>query len=290
MPCALLGIFAHPDDEILGPGGTLAQYAADGVHVELVCATRGEAGEIADPSLASVETLGSVREAELRCAAETLGVSRVTFLDFRDSGMADSEENDHPQAFINAAAEAVIPKLVKVIRRLQPQVIVTFEPYGGYGHPDHIAINRHTHAAVEAAADPSYEPELGPSWETDRLFYEILPVAHLLEVKRRLEARGLDVSIFDRIEERRQNGWPDDKVHCILDITSVIETKWAALRCHRTQFGRDNIFNRLPEQEMKEIFSFEYFALARPEPAPELKLSNLFDGLHVDRNPHMGGS
>lgn len=283
---ALLGAFAHPDDEIMGSGGTLAHYAAEGVSVELVCATRGEVGEIADPELATRETLAQVREAELRCSAETLGVSRVTFLGYRDSGMADTADNEHANAFMNAPADAVVRQLVKVIRRVRPQVILTFEPFGGYGHPDHIAINRHTLAAFDAAADPEFAPDLGSAWKTTRLFYAILPMAHFMEVKRRMQARDMDVSMFDRMEERRKKGWPDDHVHCILDISAHIEVKWKAFKCHRTQFGGNHLLLRLPEPELKEIFNRECFALARPEPDPELKLTDLFDGLSVSRAPN----
>ncbi|MCK4977255.1 MAG: PIG-L family deacetylase, partial [Anaerolineales bacterium] len=118
----LLAVFAHPDDEAFGTGGTIACYATSGVDVVLVCATRGEAGEISDPIFATPETLGQVREEELRCAADTMGVKDLIFLDYRDSGMAGTPENDDPRAFINAPADAVISTLVGIIRRVQPQI------------------------------------------------------------------------------------------------------------------------------------------------------------------------
>jgi len=285
MTLKLLGMFAHPDDEILGPGGTLAYYAARGVHVEILCATRGEAGEIADPALATPETLAGVREAELRCAAQTLSVRHVTFLDYRDSGMAGTPENDHLQAFMNAPAEDVVPHLVRLIRRLRPQVMITFEPYGGYGHPDHIAINRHTHAALQAAAAADYHPELGLPWQTARLFYEFLPFSLFREMKRRMADRQMDVSAFDRLDARRQHGWPDDRVHCIMDVSSTVDVKWVAFECHRTQLGSHNLFRQLPEMDMKELLSREYFALAYPHPEPGLFLPDLFAGLTTNGRP-----
>lgn len=275
----LLAFYAHPDDEVLGVGGALAKYAAEGVHIELVCATRGEAGEIADPALATPETLPAVREAELRCSARTLGIKEVTFLDFRDSGMAETAENQHPHAFINAPDEAVIPQLVQIIRRTQPQVIVTFEPYGGYGHPDHLAIHRYTHVAITAAADPHYHPELGAPWSTSRLFYPILLTSFFIEMKTLMQARNMDTSMFDRIEESMTERWPDELVHCVMDISGTVEAKWAAFHCHRTQFGPDNLFRRLPEEEMKTLLSREYFALAIPQPEAGLMLDDLFAGL-----------
>ncbi|MFQ5435176.1 MAG: PIG-L family deacetylase, partial [Anaerolineae bacterium] len=276
---------AHPDDEILGPGGTLAHYAMNGTAVELICATRGEAGEIADPALATPETLGAVREQEMRCAAKTLGVAQVTFLGFRDSGMDGSDDNQHPQAFVNAAAEAVVPQIVAVIRRFRPQVVMTFEPWGGYGHPDHIAINRHTHAAITAAADPAYRPNLGQTWAVARLFYELLPVRHFEAMQTRMASRGLDVNWFENLQIRREKGWPDDNVQCIMDVRHTVAAKWAAFNCHRTQFGEGNLFRRLPAEEMQEILSREYFALALPEPAPDLRLHDLFAGLNGHHPP-----
>jgi LmbE family N-acetylglucosaminyl deacetylase len=285
MTLKLLGMFAHPDDEILGPGGTLAYYAARGVHVEILCATRGEAGEIADPALATPETLASVREAELRCAVQTLSVRHVTFLDYRDSGMAGTPENNHPHAFVNAPAGAVVPQLVRLIRRLRPQVMITFEPYGGYGHPDHIAINRHTHSALLEAADADYHPELGPPWQTARLFYEFLPFSLFVEMKRRMADRQMDVSAFDRLDALRRHGWPDDQVHCMMDVSSTVDAKWAAFECHRTQLGSHNLFRQLPEVEMKELLSREYFPLAYPPPEPGFNLPDLFAGLAVSDRP-----
>jgi LmbE family N-acetylglucosaminyl deacetylase len=149
----ILAVYAHPDDEAFTTGGVLAHYAAQGHRVALICATRGEVGEISDPALATAETLGQVREEELRCAANALGLSELIFLGYRDSGMAGTAENQHPEAFANAAAEEVVARLVGHIRRLQPDVVITFDPGGGYGHPDHIAAHRHTVAAFHAAAD-----------------------------------------------------------------------------------------------------------------------------------------
>ncbi|MFQ5342771.1 MAG: PIG-L family deacetylase, partial [Anaerolineae bacterium] len=259
-PRTLLAVFAHPDDEAFGAGGTLAHYAGEGVRVALVCATRGEVGGIADLSLATPETLGEVREAELRCAAQALGISEVIFLGYRDSGMAGTPENEDPRAFVNVAAEEVVAQLVGIIRRLRPQVVVTFEPNGGYGHPDHIAAHHHTVAAFHAAGDPARYPDQGPAlrpgsvqaWQPVRLFYTAIPRSFFLEMRDRLDAMGADTSEFARFEESGA-GWPDDQVHVTLDVAGAIEAKWAALQCHRTQFGPDNLFRRLPEDVLKEM-------------------------------------
>lgn len=257
----------------------MALYANQGAHIELVCATRGEAGEISDPALATLATLAKVREEELRCSAETLGISNVTFMGFRDSGMAGTEDNNHVEALANAPAEVVVPKLVEIIRRVRPHVILTFEPYGGYGHPDHVAIHYHTLAAHEAAADGDYRPELGQVWQTPRLFYPVVIGEMFEELIRRLEARGADVSEFkQRMEEGRDKRWPKEKVNVTMDVAATVDRKFAAFHCHRTQFGADNLFVKLPEDEIKTLLSTEYLYLARPE--MNLTLDGLFDGLN----------
>ncbi len=275
-PKTLLAVFAHPDDESFGTGGTLAHYAAAGVHVALVCATRGEVGEISDPSLATPETLGDVREQELRCAAETLGIKEVIFLGYRDSGMAGSPANNDPRAFINIPADEVVPRLVGIIRRLRPHVVITFEPHGAYGHPDHIAIHRHTVAAFRAAAAPASYPDQGEPWQPARLFYTAIPRSFFLTVRDRLIALGADVGEFARFEDF---GWPDEQVHVTLDVADDIADKWTSFFCHRTQFGPNNLFRRLPDDEVKALMSREHYALAWPEPQPGLRMDDLFAGL-----------
>lgn len=275
---SLLAAFGHPDDEAFGTGATLAHYAALGVQVGLVCATRGEVGEIADPTLATPETLGEVREEELRCAARTLGVREVDFLGYRDSGMPGTPENADPRAFANIPAEEVVCRLVRMIRRWQPQVVITFEPGGGYGHPDHMAISRHTTAAFHAAADPAAYPDQGAAWPAARLFYTVIPRSFFAEMRDRMTALGIDTSQFARFDENKI-GWPDERVHCRMDVSDQIETKLAALQCHRTQLGPENLFRRLPEEIVKQMLSREHFSLVWPEPSSGLHLGDLFADL-----------
>src|SRR5437868_4602609 len=170
----LLGVFAHPDDEGT-MSGALLQYSTLGVETGLVCATRGEVGEIANPALATPENLAEVREEEMRAAAEALGVPNLWFLDYRDSGMAGTPENEDPRAFVRASAAEVVGKLVAIIRQFRPQVLVTFDESGAYGHPDHIAIYRHTTSAFHAAADAVQYPELGPPHSVSKLYYSSFP-------------------------------------------------------------------------------------------------------------------
>jgi LmbE family N-acetylglucosaminyl deacetylase len=278
MERSLLAIYAHPDDEAFGSGGTIARYAAEGVCTYLVCATRGEVGEISDPSLATPETLGAVREGELRCAAETMGVDELIFLDYRDSGMAGTSENEHPQAFMNAPAGEVVEHLVSIIRRLKPQVIATFDPNGAYGHPDHIAIHRHTVQAFNLAADAGYAPDLGAPWQAKRLFYSALPRGFFHQLRDEMIAAGLDPAELDQFDTDN-NGWPDEEINVTIDVSSTVDDKWQALNCHRTQFGPGNLFRRIDEARVKQMMSREYFSLAWPQPPAGVQFSGLFEGL-----------
>jgi LmbE family N-acetylglucosaminyl deacetylase len=275
MEHSLMAIYAHPDDEAFGTGGTIARYASEGVKVYLVSATRGEVGEISDPALATPETLGCVREDELRCAAETMGVAQLVFLDYRDSGMAGTPENQDPRAFINATAEEVVPRLVSLIRSLRPEIVVTFEPYGGYGHPDHIAIHRHAVAAFHAAANPTCYPGLDAPWQAKRLFYTAIPHSFFEEMRQQMTDLGLDTQDLVDLDDPKLR-WQDEAINVHLDVSHSVELKWQALQCHRTQFGPGNLFRRLPEERVKKLMSKEYFALAWPEPRAGLHLADLF--------------
>ena len=275
MERSMLVVFAHPDDEAFATGGTLAKYASAGVRTTLVCATRGEVGEISDPVLATPNTLPSVREQELLCSAETLGIEEVVFLGYRDSGMIGTPDNEHPDAFILANEEEVIAKLVGIMRHVKPQIVLTFEPNGGYGHPDHIAIHNHTVSAFHKAAQEDYGVDLGEAWGADRLIYTAIPKSFFVDMRSRLRALGEDTSDLDRFDETGIV-WPDDQVDVEVDVSGVVDRKWSALQCHQTQFGPDNLFRRLPNEDAKALMSREYFAIAWPEISREEPGSDLF--------------
>ena len=278
MAQRLLAVYAHPDDESFGSGGTIATCSADGVEVTLVCATRGEVGEIADPSLATPENLPQVRERELRSAADALGIGEIIFLGYRDSGMAGTEDNDNPNALIKASEEEVVSALVEIMRKKKPHVVLTFEPGGGYGHPDHMAISRHTLLAVQAAEDGRRFPDRGEPWSVSRLFYGVFTRGRMTAMRDRLAEIGEDTSRFDR-RLAEGHGWPDDETHVDLDVSAQADAKWAALRSHRTQRGTFSLFSKLPEDVAKRLMSHEAFALTLPDAAPETRFSGLFDGL-----------
>ena len=197
----LVAIYAHPDDETFGVGGTMARYADQGVPLTMVCATRGEVGEIAAGSAATPETLGVFREQELRDAMAILGVTDVRFLDYRDSGMKGTDDNRDPRAFMNAPPLDVVASLVRVIRERRPDVIVTWDESGGYGHPDHVATHHHATAAFRAASDAAQFPDAGPAWDGASLFYTAIPMEEFARVMDEMRKSGVDVPDFGEDDE-----------------------------------------------------------------------------------------
>jgi LmbE family N-acetylglucosaminyl deacetylase len=269
-----LAIFAHPDDETLC-AGTLTRYAAEGARVGLVCATRGEVGEISDPALATPETLPHVRDGELHCATKALGIDEPIFLGYRDSGMAGTSENEHPDAFVNADADEVTGKLVRIIRERKPDVVVTFDETGGYGHPDHIAIWRHTHTAVEAAADATRYTDAGEPWQVGRIAYAVFPRSTFTRMREILVERGEDTSELDEFV-KRGIGFPDERIHAVIDVSAFVDQKFAAIGCHKTQFSGDTFFSRVGEDEMRRMMSREYFSFGWPAVEDSGPRSELF--------------
>jgi N-acetyl-1-D-myo-inositol-2-amino-2-deoxy-alpha-D-glucopyranoside deacetylase len=171
----LLIVTAHPDDETFGSGGALARYASAGVKVYCACATRGEVGTFEPEHMKGHATVGDMRWAEFECAARVLGLAGVFHLGFRDSGMVGSVDNTHPQAFVGAPVDDVAACVVKVIREIKPQVVITSDPIGGYHHPDHIAIHKATLKAFQAAGDATQFPAAGLSFQPQKLYYNVFP-------------------------------------------------------------------------------------------------------------------
>jgi N-acetyl-1-D-myo-inositol-2-amino-2-deoxy-alpha-D-glucopyranoside deacetylase len=260
----LLAVFAHPDDESFGIGGTLARYAAEGVRVVLASATRGEAGKIHDPSLGTREQLAEIRERELRCACDVLGISELHLLDYRDSGMAGSPDNDDPRALVQADPVEVVGKIVRVMRQVCPQVVVTFEEGGGYGHPDHIAIHRYTVAAFQASRDESQYPEhqaegLEPH-VPQKLYFTALPRRFFRGLAQRLKEMGLADYLAGFDWESR--GVPDELCTTEIDVSAYVDIKLQAFQCHRSQLSRNGPFGLIPPEVRWDFMSTECFSLA----------------------------
>lgn len=274
----LLAVFAHPDDEG-AIAGTLAHYAQAGDQVILVCATKGEAGEISDPSLVSPENLGSVRENELRCACKAIGISDLRLLGYCDSGMEGTGENELPSAFINADPDEVKCKLVRIMRETRPHVVITFEPFGWYGHPDHIAAGRHTNEAFSLAGDPDVYPEAGDPWRPARLFHAVLLVSRFKAIVDYAREHGLNLDFPDQFPVEREGALAAQITHR-LDTDPYWEAKSAATACHRTQFGEDHMFRQVPMEIMRAAGRYEHFIQAQPPLAPPaVPIDDLFAGL-----------
>lgn len=232
----LLVVFAHPDDESFGPAVTLAKYVAQGVRVSLICATRGEAGEISDPQLATPETLGQVREEELRSACRVIGIRGLSFLGYRDGQMKSYDPQE------------VEGKVVRAIREVRPQVVLTFGPDGISGHLDHITIGKATTDAFFSAGDEKRFPEhiaegLSPH-EAQKLYYVAVP-------RSRFRAMSLDLP-----------GTCDDRITTVIDAAPFLEVKRRAIACHKTQLPPGSLFAQMSDEEMRKWWGEEYFVLA----------------------------
>lgn len=245
MTPTLVTVFAHPDDETFTVGGSMAAAADAGARVVTICATRGEVGEIADPSLATRETLGAVREAELRAACAVLGVHDVRFLDYRDSGMEGTPENADPRAFANATDAEVVRRIAGHLRELRPDVVVTFEPGGVYGHPDHTKISRCATAAFD---------EVGGS----RLFYSGPSRSRFAAFIADLKAAGIEGFPF---EDAAAFGVDDEHITTVVEVGTQLERKKRALAQHRTQINP--WLASLKGEWLDRILAQETFGLVR---------------------------
>src|SRR6266571_6819164 len=267
----LLGIFAHPDDEGTMSGASL-EYSTLAIETGLVCATRGEVGEIADSTLATPENLGKVREGEMRAAAEVLGVHNLWFLGYRDSGMAGTSDNQDPRSLAQASAAEVVGELVGIIRQFRPQVMLTFDETGGYGHPDHIAIYRHTTSAFSAAADAAQYPELGPAFAVSKLYYSSFPRSAIRAMGEWMRSPNYQGS-FSNLDPEKL-GLPDELINVQLDVEPWLETKARSWAMHRTQMDPNNPMAKIPEEIQRKWRRYEYYQLAVSRVGPDVPGEN----------------
>jgi LmbE family N-acetylglucosaminyl deacetylase len=281
----ILAVLAHPDDESFGMGGTLALYASRGVDVYLTCATRGEVGTVDEEHMQGFNSIAELREGELRCAAEHLGLKDVFFLDYRDSGMPDSEDNKHPNAQVNRPVEEVAAKVVRYIREVKPDVALTFDPIGGYRHPDHIQIHNATVMAFEKAADASFHPEAGAPFQPGALYFHTIPRGLFKFGVRLLKLFGKDPRKWGRngdidLVSLAQVDFP---VHARIDFRSVVGRKEKAGACHASQ-GGGQMRRGFVGMFFRMFDGFETFMRAYPPVLPgERVAEDLFDfpGFHA---------
>ncbi len=235
----ILAVLAHPDDETFGTGGTLAVYSRQGVDVYLVCATRGEVGEMPGDLMAGFNTIGEKREAELRCAGETLGLKSIFFLGYRDSGMPNTADNNHPQALAAQPTEVVAAEVAGYIRRLKPQVVITFDPIGGYYHPDHIAIHKATVRAFELAGDPGFSIDGLDTFSPGKLYYQTISRGFLRFAVKMWRLIGRDPRKFGTNQDIDMAAIAevDFPITTRINCREVAEIRDAASACHASQGG-----------------------------------------------------
>jgi LmbE family N-acetylglucosaminyl deacetylase len=275
----LLAVLAHPDDESFGPGGTLALYARRGVEVHLACATRGELGGAPEQLLAGHADVAALREHELRCAARHLGLSGVHLLGYRDSGMPGSPDNQHPRALAAAPLDEVAAQVAHLIREIRPQVVITFDPMGGYRHPDHIAIHRATLEAFHASSDPTRFPGGPPAYRPQKLYYHTFDRRFLRLAVRLMRLFGQDPRRFGRNADidLADIASQDFPLHARIDFRKVAEVKSRAAACHASQSGP-------PASGIMGWFfrlagGSETFMRGYPPASPGLREADLFEGV-----------
>lgn len=286
-PLTLLTVHAHPDDESISTGGVMARYAAEGMRVVCVTCTGGEHGEIVVPELDTPENharLGEIRRAELRRALARLGSIEHHFLGYTDSGMMGSAQNDAPDSFWKADFAAALERLLQIVRAVRPQVMVGYNDFGGYGHPDHIRAAQLTKAAFEAASNDAPAPL--------KLYETASSNRRSNDVRQRARERGVkawwDPSADDNDEQRRALGEHEARmiaaqgpVTTAVDVEAYIGAKYGALGEHRTQLARDGFFLALTEDDWRELMPREEFTLRIARVGVRLPEDDLFAGLRA---------
>ena len=262
----LLTVHAHPDDEASKGAGTVARYHAEGVHTVLVCCTDGAEGEILNPALDTPEVradLAGVRRRELDAAAALIGYDEVVLLGYRDSGMAGSEANAHPDCFAAADLEEATERLVAVIRRTRPQVMVIYgDDQSGYPHPDHLRVHEVGLAAFRAAGDPTRFPGAGAPHQPAKLYYTIHSAARFRAIHDKFEELGLE-SPFDADWRARWDTMPEEAATAVVDISSQAHVRREALLAHATQVDPNSKFwFGLPPEVMESIEPHDDYRLA----------------------------
>lgn len=268
----LLLVHAHPDDESINNGVTMAKYAAEGAHVTLVTCTLGEEGEVIPPGLAHLaadrdDSLGAHRVGELAAAMAELGVTDHRFLGgpgrYRDSGMMGAPQNRRPEAFWSADVDEAAAYLVEVIREVRPQVLVTYDPNGGYGHPDHIQAHRVAMRGAELAAEAAYRRDLGEPHEVGKIYWNRVPRSVVEEGFARLSAAGSQAPFPGLASPEDVPGVvPDEKITAEIGAAQeLVAAKSAAMRAHATQIAVDGPFFALSNDLAQPLFAREYYEL-----------------------------
>jgi mycothiol S-conjugate amidase len=278
----ILSIHAHPDDEASKGASTIAKYKAEGVRAVLVTCTGGEEGDILNPVMDRPEVradLAAVRLRELEAASALIGYDDVILLGYRDSGMPDSEANAHPEAFANAELDEAVARLVEIIRRERPQVILTYgDDQQGYPHPDHLRVHDISIPAFELAGDPSFRPELGEPFTPLKMYYSVWARARIEATHSKFLELGLESPFSEEWFTRPDQ---DDRVTTSIDIEPWFDVRLEALLAHATQVDPDSAFwFGLPREIARSVHPFEDYILAFSRVATEVPETDLFAGIH----------
>lgn len=262
----LLVVLAHPDDESFGMGGTLALYASQGVEVRLVCATRGEAGEADDQQLKGFSSIADLRTHELGCAAQILGLTSVDYLGYRDSGMQGSVENQNPRSLFLAPLEQVARRIKKIMKKYRPQVVVTFDPAGGYLHPDHVKINRATERAFFSFYKEGMNGE-NHFFRPLKLYFHTMPIGLFKYLIKIMPLLGMDPKHFGKNKDVDLTQIVDREypIHARINFRQVEQKRERAAACHASQVG---IRMANPALRLMNHFFGKYDTYMRVHPLP----------------------
>lgn len=282
----LLLVHAHPDDECSGTGGLILKSAREGRRVVLVTCTNGEMGDtknmgvyLSPDSELTRRVLGRIRRWELARAARILRISRVHALGYRDSGMEGWKSNRHPEAFINADKEEVVRRLAGYIRRYRPEVVVTYNERGGYGHPDHVMANRTATEALEAAADPARFSDGGrEAWRVPKFYHAAWSRSKMLRAWRWMKRLGQKTPLDDPDFDQERFGTPDEDITTRVNVSRHLRRKWRALTAHESQIN-GNFFWWFTRMTGRWLYGEESFVRVHPPPAPGESETSVFDGL-----------
>jgi N-acetyl-1-D-myo-inositol-2-amino-2-deoxy-alpha-D-glucopyranoside deacetylase len=258
----LLLVHAHPDDETISNGATMAKYVEEGVKITLVTCTRGEEGEVLIPELSHLaaahdDNLGAHRIVELANAMKILGVTDHRFLgNYRDSGMMGTEANNRPDTFWQANLDEAAGKLVEIIREIKPEVLITYDEFGGYGHPDHIKSHQVAMRASELSADKNFGR--GDAWDIPNIYWNIMPRSVIEEGMRQLKEKGSNLFGTESIDDLPFVK-PDELVSAEIDGSKFVDKKMEALAEHKTQINIDEPFFAMRDSAGKSVWGVEYY-------------------------------
>lgn len=277
----LMCVHAHPDDEVIGTGGTLLRCAEEGIATAVVTCTGGERGEIHNMDDAEIRPrLAEVRRAELQRSLELLGVGAGRLLGYVDSGMMGEEGNDDPASFWRAPLHEAIGRLVGHIREFRPHVLVTYDAFGGYGHPDHIQTHRVGLLAAEACALGALYPEAGAPWRISKVYLSSFPKSAIFRFATTMVEMGMESPFgeFERVEDVPM-GARDDELGAGIDVTPFLDRKMAALKAHTSQIASDSFFLTIAPELVVEAFGTEWFVRHRSDVPAQGVEDDLFAGL-----------